>query len=300
MENTVKEKLEQICENVKFDEAMKNHTTFRIGGLADAFVSISSEDELREVLSYCREASLRFYIIGNGSNLLFSDDGFRGVIIEIGNRFSDIRLVSEDTIYAQSGVLLSKIAMVALNEELKGFEFASGIPGTLGGGVVMNAGAYGGELKDVIISVKVLDRDGNIREIDSKDMEFSYRSSIVEKEGFVVLGAYIKLSKGDKEEIKNFMNDLNGRRREKQPLEYPSAGSTFKRPEGYFAGKLIEDCNLKGSSVGGACVSEKHAGFVINKDNAKASDVIGLIDNIRKTVRDTFGVELEPEVKIIK
>ena len=299
MNNNFKDKLENICSNVKFDEPMSKHTTFRIGGNADAYVCANSEDEIINVIKLCKEEDVRFYIIGNGSNLLVKDEGFRGVIIEIGNGFNEIEVIDDETFAAKSGILLSRIAAFALERELSGFEALSGIPGTLGGAVVMNAGAYGGEIKDVVTEVYVLDNDGNKRTISNADMEFGYRTSIASKENLIILGAKIKLNKGNKDEIKALMNDFNGRRRDKQPLEYPSAGSTFKRPEGYFAGKLIEDSNLKGYTVGGAQVSEKHSGFVINIGNATCEDVLKLISDVQDKVFNDSGVKLEREVKIL-
>lgn len=297
--NDFKNKLLNICSNVKEDEPMAKHTTFRIGGNADFYVSISSEDEISEIIKLCKQEKVRFYIIGNGSNLLVKDEGFRGVIIEIGNGYADIEEIDDETFVAKGGILLSRIAAYALEHELSGFEPLSGIPGTLGGAVVMNAGAYGGEIKDVVTEVYVLDGDGNKKTISNKDMEFGYRTSLATKENLIILGAKIKLKKGNRDEIKALMGDFNGRRRDKQPLEYPSAGSTFKRPEGYFAGKLIEDSNLKGYTVGGAQVSEKHSGFVINIGNATCADVLKLISDVQDKVFNDSGVKLEREVKIL-
>jgi len=299
MNENFKNKLESICENVLYDEPMKKHITFKVGGNADAFASVKNEKEIIDVINLCKEENVDYYIIGNGSNLLVYDDGYRGLIIEIGKAFADIKKIDDETFYADSGVLLSKIAMYALENELAGFECLSGIPGTLGGGVVMNAGAYGGELKDVVESVKVLDDNGDVFVIKNEDMKFGYRTSVVKEKGFIVLGATLRLKKGNPEEIKSLMSDFNGRRRDKQPLEYPSAGSTFKRPEGYFAGKLIEDSGLRGYKVGGAQVSEKHCGFVINKGNATCSDVLKLIEDVKSKVLEDSGVTLEREVKII-
>lgn len=298
--NDFKNKLLNICDNVKFDEPMHKHTTFRIGGNADFYVSVSSEKEITEVIKLCKLENVRFYIIGNGSNLLVKDEGFRGVIIEIGNGYADIEEIDDEIFAAKGGILLSRIAAYALEHELSGFEPLSGIPGTLGGAVVMNAGAYGGEIKDVVTEVYVLDCDGNKKTISNKDMEFGYRTSLATKESLIILGAKIKLKKGNRDEIKALMSDFNGRRRDKQPLEFPSAGSTFKRPEGYFAGKLIEDSNLKGYTVGGAQVSEKHSGFVINIGNATCEDVLKLISDVQKKVYEDSGVELEREVKILE
>lgn len=272
------------------------HTTFRVGGPADYFVMPESSGEVQQVISLCREEKMPYYVIGNGSNLLVSDEGYRGVILQIYRTMS--RIEAEGTlIRAQAGALLSAIAAKAYENSLTGFEFAAGIPGTIGGASVMNAGAYGGEMKDVIRSVTVLDRDGKIRKIEREDLEMGYRTSIISKEGYITLEAEIKLSEGKPEEIKALMDDLRTRRVTKQPLEYPSAGSTFKRPEGYFAGKLIQDTGLAGFQVGGAQVSEKHCGFVINKENATAADIDSLMRQVSEKVKEKFGVTLEPEVK---
>ena len=272
------------------------HTTFRVGGPADYFVMPESSGEVQQVISLCREEKMPYYVIGNGSNLLVSDEGYRGVILQIYRTMS--RIEAEGTlIRAQAGALLSAIAAKAYENSLTGFEFAAGIPGTIGGASVMNAGAYGGEMKDVIRSVTVLDRDGKIRKIEREDLEMGYRTSIISKEGYITLEAEIELSEGKPGEIKALMDDLRTRRVTKQPLEYPSAGSTFKRPEGYFAGKLIQDTGLAGFQVGGAQVSEKHCGFVINKENATAADIDSLMRQVSEKVKEKFGVTLEPEVK---
>lgn len=272
------------------------HTTFRVGGPADYFVMPESSGEVQQVISLCREEKMPYYVIGNGSNLLVSDEGYRGVILQIYRTMS--RIEAEGTlIRAQAGALLSAIAAKAYENSLTGFEFAVGIPGTIGGASVMNAGAYGGEMKDVIRSVTVLDQDGKIRKIEREDLEMGYRTSIISKEGYITLEAEIELSEGKPEEIKALMDDLRTRRVTKQPLEYPSAGSTFKRPEGYFAGKLIQDTGLAGFQVGGAQVSEKHCGFVINKENATAADIDSLMRQVSEKVKEKFGVTLEPEVK---
>lgn len=272
------------------------HTTFRVGGPADYFVMPESSGEVQQVISLCREEKMPYYVIGNGSNLLVSDEGYRGVILQIYRTMS--RIEAEGTlIRAQAGALLSAIAAKAYENSLTGFEFAAGIPGTIGGASVMNAGAYGGEMKDVIRSVTVLDQDGKIRKIEREDLEMGYRTSIISKEGYITLEAEIELSEGKPGEIKALMDDLRTRRVTKQPLEYPSAGSTFKRPEGYFAGKLIQDTGLAGFQVGGAQVSEKHCGFVINKENATAADIDSLMRQVSEKVKEKFGVTLEPEVK---
>ena len=294
---------EQLCEiagkeNVRTDEPMKQHTTFRIGGAADYFVSPQTTDQIKNIIELCKSEAMPWYVIGNGSNLLVSDRGFRGVIIQLFKNFSDLR-VEGDRLYVQAGTLLSRTAKKALEASLTGFEFAAGIPGTIGGAMVMNAGAYGGEMKDVLKWVKVLNDEGEIQTIEAKDLELGYRTSVIAKKSMVVLQMCIELQIGFMGEIGDIMQILMQKRKLKQPLEYPSAGSTFKRPEGYFAGKLIEDAGLRGYRVGGAMVSEKHCGFVINYDNATATDVLQLINDVKVKVKEQFDVELEPEVKII-
>lgn len=278
-------------------EPMKNHTTFRIGGPAKHFYMPASVEELILVIEVCRKSNEKYMILGNGSNVLFMDQGYDGVIIQIYSNMNSIK-IEDDVIYAEAGALLSKVASFARDNELTGMEFAAGIPGTLGGAVVMNAGAYGGEMKDIIEYVDILEEDLTVKRYLCDEMEFGYRHSIVDGSK-VVLGAAIKLAKGDVESINKKMAELKEARVSKQPLEYPSAGSTFKRPEGYFAGKLIEDSGLKGHSVGGAMVSTKHSGFVINYDNATSSDVLTLISDVQNVVYDKYGVKLEPEVRII-
>lgn len=285
-------------ENVAVDEQMSRHTTFRIGGPADYFVTPSKEAEIEAVIRVCRQYNIPFYIIGNGSNLLVGDKGYRGAVIQIFKKMYSIE-VKENQICAQAGALLSKIAAKALKAGLTGFEFASGIPGTLGGALVMNAGAYGGEMKQVLKSARVLDIQGNIFTLSAEQMEFGYRTSIFAKKGYIVLSAVIELRSGDKEAIREKMEELRERRVTKQPLEYGSAGSTFKRPEGYFAGKLIEDAGLRGFRIGDAQVSEKHCGFVINRGNATAAEVIELMEQVVRRVEKNSGVHLEPEVKRI-
>ena len=282
-------------EKVKVDEPMKRHTTFRIGGPADYFLLPSSEEELSGILKICKNEELPYFILGNGSNLLVSDEGYRGVIIQLYRNYGDIT-VKGNEIHATAGALLSQIAAAAKNASLTGFEFAGGIPGTLGGAVVMNAGAYGGEMKDVVYSVSHITNSGDIGRIEAENLEFGYRTSVYRKNGCIITGAVFKLKKDDPEEIQNRMNDYMNRRSAKQPLEYPSAGSVFKRPEGAFAGALIEQCGLKGKTVGGAQVSEKHAGFIINKSKATANDVKQLVSEIQKTVEDETGYKLECEL----
>lgn len=283
-------------ERVRIEEPMKKHTTFRTGGPALYFVTPSCEKEIASVVNLCRREKMPYYILGNGSNLLVSDKGYDGVIISMTKGFSQIE-VRDQVITAGSGALLSRIARTALEESLTGLEFAAGIPGTLGGAVVMNAGAYGGEMKQVLQSVSVLTKDGQVKEIPAEELELGYRKSCIQREEYIVLSAEILLKQGKKSEIQAQMEDFAARRREKQPLEYPSGGSTFKRPEGYFAGKLIEDAGLKGFTVGGAQVSEKHSGFVINRNGATSADVYELCRQVQVRVKEKFGVDLEMEVK---
>lgn len=281
---------------VFLSEPMKKHTTFRIGGPADYFVTPKSGEEVERAVTICKEEKVPYYIVGNGSNLLVSDAGYRGAVIQIFKEMSGVQ-VREDSIQAQAGASLAKIAAAALDAGLTGFEFAAGIPGTLGGACVMNAGAYGGEMKDVLVNVTVLDDSGEVRRIEKENLELGYRTSVIAKKGYIVLGAEIQLQEGNPEEIRGLMNELKEKRVSKQPLEYPSAGSTFKRPEGYFAGKLIQDTGLRGFRVGDAMVSEKHCGFVINIGEASAAEVDLLMRQVSEQVQAKFGVTLEPEVK---
>lgn len=278
------------------EEPMRLHTTFRAGGLARFFVVPETAQQLRQIVRCCQEEEVAYYIIGNGSNLLVSDQGYEGVVIQIFREMNRIEVQGE-VITAQAGALLSAVAARALEAGLTGFEFAAGIPGTLGGACVMNAGAYGGEMKDVLKEVQVLTRQGEIITLQKEQLEMGYRTSVIAREQYIVLEAAIKLEKGDVQAIRDRMEDLKNRRVTKQPLEYPSAGSTFKRPEGYFAGKLIQDAGLRGFQVGGAQVSEKHCGFVINKDHATAGEINELIRQIQEKVKEDSGVELETEVK---
>ena len=285
-------------EKVFRNEDMSRHTTFRIGGPADCLVQPESAEELREILRICKEENVPYFILGNGSNLLVSDSGYRGLIIQLFRNMSGIE-ISGDIITAQTGSLLTQIASAAAGAELTGFEFASGIPGTLGGACVMNAGAYGGEMKDVLISVTAMNPEGRIYTIDRDDLDLGYRHSALMDGGYIVLSARMKLSHGEPEQIKTVMEDLRQRRVTKQPLDLPSAGSTFKRPTGYFAGKLIQDAGLRGYSVGGAQVSEKHCGFVVNTGGATAEDVFGLIRHVQAEVKREFGVDLQTEVRFL-
>ncbi len=285
-------------EQVKTQELMGKHTTFRVGGPARYYICPGTILEVQQVLKVCREYDLPFFVVGNGSNLLVSDEGYDGVILQMFRNYNEI-IVEGNQIRAQAGALLSKIAARALEEGLGGFEFAAGIPGTLGGAVTMNAGAYGGEMKQVLKQVTVLDRECEVKTLLEDELHLGYRTSVIKEEDYIVLEAVIQLKEKNREEIRTVMDDLQQRRAQKQPLEYPSAGSTFKRPEGYFAGKLIMDADLKGYCVGGACVSEKHCGFVINKDHASASEVYQLMQDVRRIVFEKFGVKLEPEVKLL-
>ena len=279
-------------------ESMKKHTTFRIGGPADIFAVPDTIEKAAKIIGICREQKVPFYVIGNGSNLLVSDQGYRGVVVQVYKNLSAIE-IKGDIITAQAGAMLSVIAKKAMAASLTGFEFASGIPGTVGGAAVMNAGAYDGEMKQVLTEVTVLTREGELRRIPSEELKLGYRYSVIPEKGWIVLEAKLKLHRGDYDMIKARMDELKEKRVEKQPLELPSAGSTFKRPEGYFAGKLIMDAGLRGFSVGGAQVSEKHCGFVVNTGEATAKDVRVLIREVSRQVKTKFGVELEPEVKML-
>lgn len=277
------------------DEPMSRHTTFRVGGTADFFIEIGSPEELLDIVNYLAETDRDYFILGNGSNLLVGDKGYEGVILHLGERFNKIT-VTENTITAEAGALLSTVAKTAAKNGLSGMEFAAGIPGTIGGAVVMNAGAYEGEMKQIITKVTVMTREGEILALDNETMEFGYRTSIIKNRPFVVLSAEISLKRGDIASIQSQMDEFNKRRRSKQPLEYPSAGSTFKRPEGYYAGKLIMDAGLRGYRIGGAQVSEKHCGFIINIGNATAADISELMDEVAEKVEEQFSVRLEPEI----
>ena len=280
------------------EEAMSQHTTFKIGGPADYFLMPDKGEDVGRVIKICKEKEIPYFILGNGSNLLVGDGGYRGAVIQIYRNMSSVT-VEGNEITAQAGALLSAVAAAAKNASLTGFEFAGGIPGTIGGAVVMNAGAYGGEMKDVLTEVTVMNAESDIFTLPTEELELGYRTSIIKTAGYIVLEAKIRLKEGDPEVIRETMKDLTIRRTTKQPLEYPSAGSTFKRPEGYFAGKLIMDSGLAGYQVGGAQVSEKHCGFVINAGGATARDVRTLMDNVRDIVYKKYGVTLEPEVKFL-
>ncbi len=301
MEDIFYHKLIRIIpgDHIRLNEPMKNHTSLHIGGKADYFATPKDEEEVKAVISLCKDENIPYYIMGNGSNLLVSDAGFRGLILQLGDEFQKASVSEDGVITAQAGILLSRLANIAADHSLTGFEFASGIPGTLGGAVTMNAGAYDGEMKQCIIAARVLDMDGNLKELSLESLELGYRTSILQKENLILLDARIGLSKGEEHLIRQKMNDLNAQRRDKQPLDQYSAGSTFKRPVGYFAGKLINDAGLRGYQVGGAAVSEKHCGFVINKDNATAEEFLTVIRDVIRIVEERFGVRLEPEVKFL-
>lgn len=294
------EKLKSIVgeEYIRQNESMAKHCTFRCGGEAEIYIVPGTVEELVQVIAVCKESDYPYMVIGNGSNILVRDEGYKGAIIEINNRISSIDVIGEEII-ADAGAKLSAVAIAAYENDLAGFEFAHGIPGNVGGAVVMNAGAYGGEMKDVIKWVKVLNDNNEVEKMEAEDLELGYRTSVIAKKGMVVLQMCIGLQIGSAGEIGEMMQILMEKRRFKQPLEYPSAGSTFKRPEGYFAGKLIEDAGLRGYAVGGAMVSKKHCGFVINYENATATDVLKLMQDVQDKVKEHSGVTLEPEVKII-
>lgn len=300
MNETFRDKIHHIIEEnrVRENEPMSRHITFRVGGNADYYVTPDSEEEIQDVIALCKEFQVPYYVIGNGSNLLVGDKGYRGVILQICREMSSIQ-VDDQVISVQAGALLSKVGSAALEAGLTGFEFAAGIPGTVGGAVVMNAGAYGGEMKDILLDVTVLTSDGEVKVLDLEELELGYRTSVIPKMQYVVLSARFGLQKEDKEMIRATMNQLKEQRVSKQPLEYPSAGSTFKRPEGHFAGKLIQDAGLRGFQVGGAQISEKHCGFVINKEQATASDIVELMRQVSEKVWELFEVRLEPEVKFL-
>ena len=285
-------------EDIKTNEPMNKHTSFRVGGPARVFLTIHSEEILGKVLRALKNRDFPYFVLGNGSNLLVSDAGYEGVMVYLGEEFSDIE-VQENRINAGAAAFLGKVARKALDEGLTGLEFAAGIPGSLGGGIVMNAGAYGGELSQVVTQVRAMNRTGKVVTLEKNELLMGYRTSIFKMQSFVILSVTMELQKGDKEEIGRKMNEYTKARIEKQPLEYPSAGSTFKRPEGYFAGKLIMDAGLRGFSVGDAQVSEKHCGFVINKGNATATEIRTLMKEVNRIVKEKFGVELEPEVILL-
>lgn len=282
-------------ERLLFHEPMSRHTTFRVGGEAECMAVVETKEELTQLVSYLGRIEQEYFILGNGSNLLVGDKGYRGIIVKLGPRLSAVG-VEKNHIAAGAGALLSKVAYAAKEAGLSGLEFAAGIPGSIGGAIVMNAGAYGGEMKQVVKMVRVISKEGEILTLDNDTMEFGYRTSIIRDRPFIVLGVVLKLTPGNKDEISAKMEELMKQRKSKQPLEYPSAGSTFKRPEGYYAGKLIMDAGLRGYRIGGAQVSEKHCGFVINRGGASAADIREVIEEVQERVKDRFHVRLEPEV----
>ena len=283
---------------ILFNEPMKNHTSFKIGGPADIMIIPENEGDIINAIKFLRENNIKYFIMGNGTNLLIKDTGIRGAVIKIADKYNKIS-INGDRVNCEAGALLSDIGKYTLENSLTGFEFASGIPGTVGGAITMNAGAYGGEMKDIALKVRALDEKNNIIEISNEEMHFRYRGSKVVDDNLIVLSTEFQLEKGDKEIIREKMEDLAYRRKSKQPLEYPSGGSTFKRPTGYFAGKLIEDAGLRGLRYGDAQVSEKHCGFVINAGEATFEEVSTLIKTVQKIVKDEFDVSLETEIKII-
>ncbi len=285
-------------EDIRINEPMKEHTSFRVGGPAKVFLTVHAEEILKKILRALNSYGLACFVLGNGSNLLVSDSGYEGVMVCLGEEFAQVE-ISQTRVKAGAGAFLGKVARGALEAGLTGLEFAAGIPGTLGGGVVMNAGAYGGEISQVITAVRVMDVNGDIRQIEKKDLQFGYRESLFKHSSYVILEVFLNLQEGNREEIEGRMKEYTQARIAKQPLEYPSAGSTFKRPQGYYAGKLIMDAGLKGYMVGDAQVSEKHCGFVINKGNASAGDIVTLMEDVTRKVKEKFGVELEPEVIIL-
>lgn len=295
---SIKDAIILQCEKVSFNVPMKKHTTFRIGGECDIFCEPKNAYELAGLIRLLNENNQSYIVFGNGSNVLVSDEGIRGVVIKIGEQMSEVSVCGEE-ITSGAGILLSRLSKRAMNESLSGMECISGIPGSVGGAVYMNAGAYGAEIADILQSVTYVSREGEIITLEKADLNLGYRKSVFMENGGIVTSCVLKLKKGDKEKIAQDMAEVTKKRVEKQPLELPSAGSTFKRPQGYFAGALIEECGLKGYSVGGAKVSEKHAGFVVNFDNATANDVLAVIEHVQKTVYEKFGVGLEPEVKFI-
>ncbi|WP_040954226.1 UDP-N-acetylmuramate dehydrogenase [Virgibacillus sp. SK37] len=293
------EKLTEVTppKNVMVDEPLRNHTYTRLGGKADFLVTPETYEQVQEIVKLANQQEVKFTLLGNGSNLIVKDGGIRGIVMNLKN-LTEIR-IDETTIVAQSGARIIDVSREALKEKLSGLEFACGIPGSVGGALFMNAGAYGGEIKDVLVSTKVVDRDGKLLTLTAGELDLDYRTSNIPDNGYIVLEATFSLEKGEYDSIKAIMDDLTFKRESKQPLEYPSCGSVFKRPPGYFAGKLIQDSDLQGQQIGGAQVSEKHAGFIVNKSEATASEYIDLIHHVQATVKDKFGVTLEREVKII-
>lgn len=294
---------EELFENrdlgeVLLNEPMKNHTSFKIGGPADVIIIPKNENQVVEAITLLRENNIKFFIMGNGTNLLVKDGGLRCAVIKINEGLNKVQ-IGDNKVYCEAGALLTAVSKAVARESLTGMEFANGIPGTIGGAVTMNAGAYGGEMKDIITKVRAIDKDNNIREYSNSEMNFRYRGSRVTDEDLIVLSVELELELGDPVKIEEVMKDLTYKRTSKQPLELPSGGSTFKRPEGYFAGKLIQDSGLRGLRHGGAQISEKHCGFVVNVEDASCKNVLELIQIVQKTVRDNYDVELETEIKLI-
>lgn len=296
MGNYEKYFLDRKFSDIRYNEPLKKHTSFKVGGPADIMIIPKSEDELIRALKICRDNDLKYFVMGNGSNLLVKDTGIRGVVIKINEGFDKVE-VQDNYITAQSGALLTAVSKIALRSSLEGMEFASGIPGTIGGAITMNAGAYGGEMKDIVSSVRVLTKDNQVLELTNKEMDFSYRNSRVKEEELVILSVKLALAPGDFDKINERIKELTVQRTTKQPLELPSGGSTFKRPEGYFAGKLIDDSGLRGLRHGDAQVSEKHCGFIVNRGQTTYKEIMELVGVIQKTVWDKYGVELEMEIK---
>ena len=293
--------LEDILDkdSIKYNEPMKKHTTMKVGGPCDCMVEPSSIEEIQKVLEYVKENNIKYYIMGNGSNLLVKDEGVHALIIKIANKFSGFE-VNGEHIKAYSGCSVPKLSQIAKENSLSGLEFACGIPGSVGGGIRMNAGAYGSEMVNVVEKVGFLDENGNLKEIDGKDAHFTYRHSMfVDNPQYVVVYAIYKLQKGNKDEISKIMEENMNSRKQKQPIEYPNFGSVFKRPEGYFVGKLVDDCGLKGYKIGGAQVSTKHSGFMINAGDATCKDVLDLIEYVKEKVYEKFNVKLQEEVVIL-
>ena len=297
--NTIIEKAKGLGCEVLIQEPLSRYTTFRVGGNACALIKIDNAEKLSVLFALCNQLNVRNFVIGNGSNLLVNDNGYDGIVFKLEGDFTNIYIDDENTIRCGAGATLAKLCKFAADHNLSGMEFAWGIPGTVGGAAFMNAGAYTGDMKDVIVSSSYIDKEGNPGTINADEMKLAYRHSVYSENGFIITGVTFKLKYGNAADINHLMDDFLTRRKEKQPLNYPSAGSVFKRPEGYFAGKLIQDCGLKGKQIGGAQVSEKHAGFIINKDNATCADVCNLIEYVQKVVREEQGVELECEIRKI-
>ena len=290
LENNIKQK------NISVDEPMSKHISFKTGGNADFFIKVYSVDEIKSILKISKENNIPIFILGNGTNILVKDEGYSGIVLQI--KLEDIKIDGTKVI-VQSGVKNAVLSKKLMDNNLTGFEFASGIPGTIGGAIKMNAGAYGGEIKDIVLEVTYMDYEGNIHIVNNSECEFSYRSSRFFNENAIILEAKLALKKGNKEEIQNKVNELLKQRKEKQPLEYPNAGSTFKRGENYITAKLIDECGLKGYSIGGAQVSEKHSGFIINKDNATSTDILNLIEHVQKVVKKKTGEKIKLEIEVI-